>query len=158
VIRICQRRLPAIFKGARRRRSGVSDVPGAVSYLMPRALVSCLLVLGSCFRSGLTCLAGVTELIAQIGKLITETGRVLVKGSRALSGLRGALAGSLRFARRVSGSSPGFVAEPLENPDAFDQLLARCRIHDSNTARSPRRKGWGATDRAAESERPDRVP
>jgi len=130
-------------------------VPG---YLMPRALVSCLLVLASRLRSGLTGLAGVTELIAQVGKLITKTGGVLVKSGRALSGLRGALAGSLRFTRRVLGSSPGFVAEPFENPDAFNQLLARCRIHDSNTARSPRGASGGATDRAAGTERPDRVP
>ena len=112
---------------------------------MPRALVSCLLVLASRLRSGLTGLAGVTELIAQVGKLITKTGGVLVKGGRALSGLRGALAGSLRFTRRVLGSSPGFVAEPFENPDAFNQLLALCRIHDSNTARSPRGASGGAT-------------
>jgi len=125
---------------------------------MPRALVSCLLVLASRLRSGLTGLAGVTELIAQVGKLITKTGGVLVKGGRALSGLRGALAGSLRSTRRVLGSSPGFVAEPFENPDAFNQLLARCRIHDSNTARSPRGASGGATDRAAGTERPDRVP
>jgi hypothetical protein len=83
------------------------------------------------------CLTGVTEVIVQVCKLIAKTGRALMKGGRALPGLCGGVSGSLRFARRVPGSGLGFVAELLEKPDAFDQLLACCRIHDFASAGAP---------------------
>ena len=87
-------------------------------------------MLASCIRALLICLARVTQLVAKVCKFIAETGRAVMKGGRWFAGFRRTFSRSLGFTRRVLSSSPSFVAELFEKPEALDQLLARCRIHD----------------------------
>jgi hypothetical protein len=112
----------ATASGADLRRHQLSPVP--------RALSSCLLMPAACLRALLICLAGVIQLVAEVCKFVAKIGRVVMKAGRSLAGFRGTFSRSLRFTRRVLSLSLGFVAEPFEKPDALDQLLARCRIHD----------------------------
>ena len=97
---------------------------------MPRKPESRLVTLASCVRALLICLAGVTQLVAEVCKFIAETGRAVMKACRSFAGFRGTFSRSLGFTGRIVSANPGFVAELLEKPDALDQLLARCRIHD----------------------------
>ena len=101
-----------------------------ISYLYAGALSSCLLLPGPCLRALLVCLGGVTKPVAEVCNFVAETGRVVMKAGRSLAGFRGTFSRLLRLTRRVLSLSLGFVAEPFEKPDALDQLLARCRIHD----------------------------
>jgi hypothetical protein len=85
---------------------------------------------GPSLRALVICVGGVTQPVAKVCKFIAKTGRVVMKAGRSLAGFRRTFSRSLRFTRRVLSLSLGFVAEPFEKPDALDQLLARCRIHD----------------------------
>lgn len=84
---------------------------------------------GPCLRALLICLGGGTQPVAQLCKFVAETGRVVMEAGGSLAGFRGTFSRSLRHTRRVLSLCLGFVTEPLEKPDALNQLFSCCRIH-----------------------------